>query len=480
MTKRHLIPVLASAYIVTILSLVLLLFEQSWLDVVLSEPLYGYSIILFFLSSVFVLIIIHKSGFLSPSIFLLIIFLLCPWVGSENFREFVARFGDFYGTPMPSFAFPTFVWSIGTVSFFAGVLLAFLFIPGLNRNLMALWDRKRMQLLFYLTLALSLIATIIAIGRIGYIPLLVGDITGERVDYVEIVGAFIYRFSGLWLIAGLMASILFFFEKRKSRYLYLLIVIASGLGKMVYGQRTGLIVIGVIFVLMYLKFVRPKMSHVLLIGVTASVLVFLLMRQGEFKEGHYSSDQSLKKTIVRNSFHEWRYYSTVVDETKATEEYLGWQIFLGPLISLVPRQVCALFGYDKNEVIRQYSAVFYYGRMFDDPYGIRLTPIGEAFAGYGVRGVILLLFILGIFFGAFEKFYFSLKRQDARLFVICYLFSMMIYLPIATILNLFAPLIQTGLVVFVYYYFGTRKLRLEDSKSSEITVPVFSPQRIAS
>jgi hypothetical protein len=299
MTKRHLIPVLASAYIVTILSLVLLLFEQSWLDVVLSEPLYGYSIILFFLSSVFVLIIIHKSGFLSPSIFLLIIFLLCPWVGSENFREFVARFGDFYGTPMPSFAFPTFVWSIGTVSFFAGVLLAFLFIPGLNRNLMALWDRKRMQLLFYLTLALSLIATIIAIGRIGYIPLLVGDITGERVDYVEIVGAFIYRFSGLWLIAGLMASILFFFEKRKSRYLYLLIVIASGLGKMVYGQRTGLIVIGVIFVLMYLKFVRPKMSHVLLIGVTASVLVFLLMRQGEFKEGHYSSDQSLKQSLMK-------------------------------------------------------------------------------------------------------------------------------------------------------------------------------------
>ena len=110
--------------------------------------------------------------------------------------------------------------------------------------------------------------------------------------------------------------------------------------------------------------------------------------------------------------------------------------------------------------MQEYSAVLYYGREFEEPYGIRVTPIGEAFAAYGVSGVILQMLVLGVVFGALERAYFRLDKFDARLCLVCYGLSLMTHLPITAMFVLLVPLTVTGVFVVAYYFCGTRKYKV--------------------
>ena len=92
------------------------------------------------------------------------------------------------------FDFPTFLWSVGTVFFFGGVLLGWLVLPKSKRNALVLWDHSRIVALLSLSLILATLGTILAFYRIGYVPLLRFDITDVRVDYFNTVGALANRF----------------------------------------------------------------------------------------------------------------------------------------------------------------------------------------------------------------------------------------------------------------------------------------------
>jgi len=439
-------------------------FETEIFKFVLAKHYYFISIFLFALSFFIVFKIISKSKkqLLYPSLFLLFFFVSAPLLGMLNFKDFLRRHSDFFGRQIPPFDFPIFIWSVGMVCFFLGVLISHIIIPSVNNRFIVIWKKRHLLLFLKLTLIFSVLATFIAIYKIGYIPLLKENISPERTGYVEIVGPLVYRFTGLWLVVGLLSSGLFFYERKKRKYIYLFLLAISAIGKMLYAQRTGLVLLLFIFGLMYIKFYKIKISHVSLIGIFILFLIYILMVQGDYRSGRYSANISFKDRIIRDTFHEWGYYSIIVDETKITSDYLGWKIFLGPFVTLIPRQVYTFFGYDKDELIENYSAVYYYGRQFNEPYGIRITPIGEAFAGYGIGGVIFQLFILGALFGAIEKSYIKLRIQDARLYVICFLFSLMLYMPICTLFMLLAPLEGPGLFVFAYYIFGTRKYEIRN------------------
>lgn len=465
MLKRSFRFISVLLYATTCLSIVYLLLHPKFLDFILSKPLYGYSILLFLVSFGFVLIIVYKSTFFSPSLFLLIFFMAVPLIGLANIMHYFERHIDFSARDMTSFGFPTFVWSVGTVCFFGGVFLAWLLLPGVKHKYVVLWDHKRMLLLLKISLLLSVLGTIMAIYRIGYIPLLRPGVIDARLKYLEIVGPIVARFSGgFWLIPTLLSSMLFFIEKGKSRYIYFLVIIISALGALLYAQRTDAVLALFVFGLMYFKFSKIKISQFILLAAVSLLLVYVLMIQADYRDGFYSSSRTTMDRITRQAFPEWQPYSIVVDELRSGSKFKGWSIFVGPFFMLVPRQIFTFIGYDKIALMRQYSAVYYYGRKFDNLYGIRIGPIGEAFAAFGFAGVILQMVVLGIFFGAFEKIYMGLKRKDARLCVICYFLSLMLYLPITTVLMLLAPLLQTGVVVFVCHMFGTRKYELSNAQ----------------
>ena len=426
-------------------------------DSILSNHFYGYSILLFFVSLGFVLAIVRRSSVYSPSLFLLIFFVAVPLFGPLNARQFFDEVTYYFGRDMPSFDFPTFLWSVGTVFFFGGVLLAWLLLPRSRRNYKVLWDRTRMLLFLKISLLLAFFGTLLAFYKIGYVPFLRSDIADVRTGYFNTVGPLTSRFSMHWPVPALLSSMLFFLERGKKKLMYLCITIICTMGMLFYAQRTGFVWVISAFGLMYFKFLRPRPLRLLAIAGIALLLVYGMMIQAEYRGALPSDGSTISSRITRHTFSEWSQFSIVVNEARSGSDYLGWKIFVGPFFTLVPRQIYDLLGYDKGALMMQYSAVYHYGREFDELYGIRIGPIGEAFAAYGFGGVILQMTVLGIFFGAFERTYFGLEKDDARLCVVCYLLSLMLHLPITTMFMLLVPLTVTGVFVFAYYVLGTRK-----------------------
>jgi oligosaccharide repeat unit polymerase len=476
MLKRSLLRNLVILCAAASLGLAYLLLNTQIVETVLSKPFYAYSILPFLVSCVFVSVIVSKRGFYSPSLFLLLFFLAVPLLGSVNARQYFDHVGSYFGRKLPSFDFPTFLWSVGTASFFGGVLLGWRLLPKSKRNaLVVSWDHRRAVLLLSFSLVLAIVGTMLALYRIGYVPVLRFDVTDVRADYFKTVGSLASRFSQHWPVPGLLSSMLFFLERGKKKYMYLSITIICALGAMFYAQRTGLVWILSAFGLMYLKFSRPKRLRLLAAAGIAFVLVYGLMIQAEYRSGLYASDS--ENRIVKHAFFEWSQYSIVVNEARSGSKYLGWKIFVGPFFTFVPRQIYTLLGQDeqdKGTLMKEYSAAYYYGKEFDEPYGIRITPIGEAFAAYGFCGVILQMLGLGLAFGGLERAYFSLDKRDARLCLVCYGLSLMTHMPITTMWVLLVPLTVTGVFVVAYYLFGTRKCSLSEPKTGLHYSPVGS------
>lgn len=458
MLNKPLRPISVILYATSCLGIVYLLLHPQLADLVLSRPLYGYSIVLYFISTILVSVIVGRSTLYSPSLFLLVFFIAVPLLGPMSARQYFDHFGSYFGRSMPSFEFPTFLYSVGTVSFFGGVLLGWLLLPKSKRNALVLWDHRRMVLLLSVSLVMATLGTMLALSRIGYVPLLKFDISDVRVDYFKAVGPLASRFSQHWPVPALLASMLFFLGKGKKKYIYLCITIICAMGTLLYAQRTGFVWVISAFGLMYFKFSRPRLLRLLAVAGIALVLVYGLLIQVEYRSGFFAADS--ENRLLKHAFPEWSQYSIVVNEARSGSKYLGWKIFVGPFFTLVPRQIYSLLGQDKGALMLEYSAVYYYGREFDEPYGIRVTPIGEAFAAYGVSGVILQMLVLGVVFGALERAYFGLDKCDARLCLVCYGLSLMTHLPITTMFVLLVPLTVTGVFVAAYYFYGTRKCQV--------------------
>ncbi len=221
------------------LTIVYLLFNPQIIESVLSNPLYGYSALPFLVSIVLVWIIVSKSSYLSPSLFVLLFFMTVPLLGSASTRQYFDHVGSYYGRRMPSFDFPLFLWSVGTASFFCGVLFGWRLLRTSSSHLMVAWDHRRMTVFLSCSLILACVGTILAFHRIGYVPLLKFGISDVRFDYFKTVGPLASRFAQHWPVPALLSSMLFFLESGKKRYIYFCITIICAMGAMFYAQRTA-------------------------------------------------------------------------------------------------------------------------------------------------------------------------------------------------------------------------------------------------
>lgn len=279
-----------------------------------------------------------------------------------------------------------------------------------------------------------------------------------RLEYGNMVGPFAGRFSGeFWILPNLLSSMLFVLEKGKKRHMYLFVTVVCALGTLLYAGRTGVVLVVFAFGLMYFKSSKVGLSRLLLLAGVTLPLMYGLMLQGEYRGGLDLSRWTALERIEAVTLSEWKEYSVVVDETRTSSDYTGWRTFVGPFFTLIPGPIFTLLGSNKSDLITRYSAVFHYGREFDVPMGMRIGPIGEAFAAFGFTGVFLQMVVLGVFFGMLEKLYIGLGKEDARLCVVCYFLSLMLFLPITTMLTLLAPLLNTGVFVFAYHILGTRR-----------------------
>jgi oligosaccharide repeat unit polymerase len=312
-----------------------------------------------------------------------------------------------------------------------------------------------------LSLILASVGTIVAVCKIGYVPLLKFGVHDVRSEYIKMVGPIVSRFSLHWPVPALLSSALFFLDRGKRKYIYICIIIICAMGSLLYAQRTALVWILSAFGLMYFKFSKPRILRLLVITGTALLLIYGMMLQSEYRTGAYAS--ATENRFVKHGFLEWSQYSIVVNEARSESKYLGWRILAGPFLTFIPRQIFILLGQDdklKGALMLKYSAAYHFGREFDEPYGIRVTPIGEGFAAYAMPGSILLMMVLGMVFGLLERAYFSLDMRDARLCLVCYCLALMTHMPSTTTWVLLTPLTVTGYFVVAYYFCGKTNYKI--------------------
>ena len=423
---------------------------------------------LYVISGACVYIIVYRVKFLVPSLFLFVFFAILPFLGAMNADQYFNNIAEYYGRGRPNFEFPTFLFSIGTVSFFGGVLIGWYFPGKPKRQYIALWKIKRLQMFLTISLLLAGAGTLLAFYKIGYVPLFKHASSEERVAYAYTIGSFALRFSHHWLVPGMIAVLLYLIGERKRRYIYLAVGILSGMGTLFYAQRTGLVWFLSAFWLMYYKIARPNLRRIIAAGCLASILIYGMMLESEYRSGMYA--QEGENRILKHSFFEWSQYSIVVNEVRVSGKYLGWEILVGPFLTFIPGQIFELVGADKGELMKDYSAVFYYGKQFEEPYGIRITPIGEGYAAIGIYGVIFNMVILGIFFGFLERRYWEYDIRDGRVFVVCYGIALMTHLPITSIYVIIVPMTVTGIFIIGYYLLGTQKFKSHYGISIEMNL----------
>ena len=435
----------------------LLLIDSSFTGPFTRDPLNLYSFLMLAMSGVLVVAVNMRNRALLPSGFLILLFFLTPLVGISNYHNFVLVHGSFLAQQVPSFRYPLFLWSVGTLCFFSGIAVVHVLFNTRKSSSVVLWDLRKINFFLWLTLGLAIFANLFALSKIGYIPLLKTSIAMDRVKYVDMMGPLVWRFSNLWLVSGLLASMLFFL-KTKHRYLYALLAGASAVGMTIYGQRTGLVLICFVFGLFYFKSCRLRFRDICAISVIIVCVVAAFVIQGELRAGRDVNERNIRQMITANLFHEWIYYSYVVDENIDERHLLGAEIFWGQLGTLVPRQIYDVLGYDKGKVVKKYTAAYYYGEKFDEPYGIRITPIGEAFAGYGILGVVVQMCLFGLYVGVLERLYHRLGAQDARLTLVCFLLSLTMYLPVGMLYMVLAPIPQEGLFLLFCYVVARKRV----------------------
>lgn len=447
-----------AVYLFVFLTIVTVIFDGAVVNVFIAEPLYGASALLFLFTFLLVLWIARKSTAIPPSAALFMFFLAGPIFGPPGLRVFEKLFGDLSNVNI-ALAFPLFVWALGMATLMVGILVAHFIFKGPKRNRLVLWDEQRASLLLWGIMALAAIFTVFVLFRLGYVPILHSNIDAVRGSFHKIVGEYPLKFSRLWLVAVPLAVT--FAAVKTNRKVYLVLTAICCLLLMIYGQRIYAFVAIATAVLLSLKMQKVRIRHLATFGLG---LVVLSLLYAEFRGGRSFKELSTSELVVMNIFREWREYTFVVNEVRESGDFYGEQFFTGALLPILPKQVWAVVGVDKNKLMTEKSAVYVLGRQFGDELGIRIGTIGEAYTSFGLfYGVCLQLFAFGLLFGWLEVAYLRLDKRDARLALVCFGLALLLFLPIATLIATLSTAVFFGFFLLMFHFAATYKLQLAPS-----------------
>lgn len=404
----------------------------------------------------------HYYGIARPSCYVIGLFLIAPPLGHLAYLVFIKVYGKYMGTEV-DFDYPVYLWYLGCTLFSLGIIFSGFLSRYKRQAMLYRWDVFRLRKTLMVFILISAAFTVLSISEIGYIPILRGNIDVERISYGAVVGDYTLKFSRLWLIASILSTHLYFLEKTKKAYVLLLGVCIFLLG--LYGQRYYAAIAGAYFFLIYLKHKRPKVK-----SLTLAALIMLILYCGVVPlrkgEGPEFKGLSIAEKAVFIAFGEWREYSYVINDFHRVpgKKLLKEDIFIGVLAALLPKEVWSLFGFDKDKLL-EYNAAFYFDDYFNHygGGGIRIGIIGECYAGFGVPGVIFIMVFLGFVLGYLENRYLALDREDPKQAVICFILSMLMFLPWSTFINFTSTGVFFGSFVVVSMLLCGTKLQPQKS-----------------
>ena len=265
-------------------------------------------------------------------------------------------------------------------------------IPRRSTDPVLEWVPRKLDVVVLLMTAVCAIATVVAIRRIGYVPLFQGNVREERYFNVltEQAGVF-YRLSLLGVPAAILASVRLIESGHSLRNL--IACATSVFCISLYGPRFFPVLVAGTAVVLWDQYRRP--IHALKLLAAAAIAVPILVYAAMYREGIENEGGSALVTLSYFSFGEFRDFAASIPYFDGDNRQLDGATIPSAIVPLAPGKVWALVGVDKTAAYAMNSADVM-SEYFDVTTGIRIGVVGELNMNFGVTGVMVGMAILGL------------------------------------------------------------------------------------
>jgi hypothetical protein len=269
------------------------------------------------------------------------------------------------------------------------------------------WTPAPLDLAIWILLALCVVGTLASIARIGYIPILRGDIREERLYYAAQAGPF-FRMSLLGTSAAILGGVRWLAFGRSS--LAALSVPLGLLCTSLYGPRFfPFVALGVLFIC-YDSFVRRVTPRNLAIGLGIVVALGIggairRERAGTFvfdRPGVSIDARTAALAVGYVSVPEFRDFAWSLDYFADPARRLHGSTLGGAIVPLLPGRVWSLVGVDKEALYSRDSATLM-AEILQVDTGIRIGIMGELYMNFGLAGIAVGMLLFGLFVGWLDR-----------------------------------------------------------------------------
>jgi hypothetical protein len=335
--------------------------------------------------------------------------------------------GSYYAT---QFLFPEYyapiedalaLTAMGLAASAAGIASVRLLSNGKAQRQRWEWHPVKLDVAVYILLIVCLVGTIAAIHRIGYIPILRGDIREERLAYADQLG-FLYMMSVMGVPTMILAGVrrFAFGPTTGSNVAIVMGAVCSGL----YGPRFFPVLGVATLFLVYDQLKRriPIWKVALVAGIAIPSLIGIAV----YREADLPVTAPFV-TLSYLSFGEFRDFAWSLQYYEDPAHRVRGETLAGAVVPLLPGKMWSMVGVDKASLYDRSSAQLMSELMKVD-VGIRIGIIGELYMNFGITGVLIGM----LFFG------FLLALIDARLRSATLTTSMAPFLALVAVLCVFA------------------------------------------
>jgi len=309
--------------------------------------------------------------------------------------------GSYYAT---QFLFPEYyapiedallLTALGLAASAAGIALVRVMSQGKTPLQRWEWHPVKLDVAIYTLLIICLIGTLAAIHRIGYIPILRGDIREERLAYADQLG-FLYMMSVMGVPAMILAGArrFAFGPSAGGNIAIVLGALCAGL----YGPRFFPVLGAATLFLIYDQLRRR--IRLWKVALVVCVVIPGLIGLAVYRESDLPAEAPLV-TLSYLSFGEFRDFAWSLRYYEDPAHRVRGETLAGAVVPLLPGKVWSLVGVDKASLYDRSSAQLM-SELMKVEVGIRIGIIGELYMNYGIAGVLVGMFLFGLLLAAID------------------------------------------------------------------------------
>lgn len=218
----------------------------------------------------------------------------------------------------------------------------------------------------------------------------------------------------------------------------------------------------------YVKEIKFRRAIIAFILIVSAMLAYGWWRNRLLGATSFAGVQGEEPDVIitiGNAFTELGDFGLWIKEfTYEGPSYLGLILIIGGIMAAFPKQIWALVGIDKERYLIN-SAYLTGTALYRQSYtGIRIGYIGELYISFGIIGIIIGMGIFGIIFASLDNKLLSSGSKSAQVALIYYVTFVLTFALIGHFQGVVASLTYYGFVVYVVYYYATKKTSEKNSR----------------